>query len=609
MAYGDNKEIFVKEIDGVKAPAGFHYMPNGRLMSDADHVAVHGYVERKIASFDFDTRDVLNEGETRGFTVRGSQGAVFSLEIYDNTGKYYNFYTKTWSTTKAMLSKKSISGAYTGSIKFDALPDSSLKTYTVNVYAETVYNIKTSHASYTERKNADSSINVNKSTGSNSNILTKTIYQDALKTLKLSCVAPSLYDTSSNTVAATTSSTNRITIDDGDGSSDVATNPKNVQVGDKVTETGIASSLHALVTKVDPDGDNTNEIEISISDSVTNNATITFTPPFNGMTPHDDNSDTGSSSATISSGNDTTIPFSVVITALTGRNFKVIKTPTTDDLCAYTTVTFGSAALAIEGEDTSSSTYYRWPVTNIANLKQGMTLDPSRRGFTSAPAVTPASISDYNATSTQQVLQEGEYDNYITTSTVDDVSVPAVDPYGNDVTAVDRNGRTTAQAGNIVFSAQQADALKSDSGVRIFAHGQKGIEDLTGVKVELNVIGMAYSGSANPVTAVASTTTSGAVSSSTTIGLADVGAVSSGMAVSGVGISAAAANPTVVSKTTDDGAGNIVVSSAQTLESGQTLYFHGGASNITIRGALKVSNMAINDINIFFDVERFLTAV
>jgi hypothetical protein len=120
---------------------------------------------------------------------------------------------------------------------------------------------------------------------------------------------------------------------------------------------------------------------------------------------------------------------------------------------------------------------------------------------------------------------------------------------------------------------------------------------------------MAYSGSANPVTAVASTTTSGAVSSSTTIGLADVGAVSQGMTVSGVGINAAAANPTVVSKSTNDGAGNIVVSSAQTLESGQTLFFNGGSSNITIRGTLKVSNMAINNVDIFFDVERFLAAV
>jgi len=550
---------------------------------------------------------LLNEGETSDFRVKADKGAVFSLEIYDNTGKYYNFYTNIWSTTKAMLSKKSINGVYSGTINFNALPDSSLKTYTVNLYAETVYNIKTFHNDYIEIRNDDNSININKSTGSSSNVLTKIIYQDALKTLKLSCVAPSLYTKSTNTVAATTSGTNRITIDDGDGSSNIATNPRVVQVGDKVTETGIASSLHALVTKINPDGDNTNEIEINISDSVTNNETITFTPPFNGMTPHDTDSDAGAFSSTISSGNDTVITFGIGISALAGRNFNVLRVPTTDDLCAYTTVTFGSSALAIEGENTSSSSvFYRWPVTNIANLKQGMQLDPIR---TNRSITTPASISDYRATSTQEVLVEGEYNNYINNTIVEDVFVPAVDAYGNNVTAVDRNGRITAQAGNIVFNVQQADALKSDSGVRIFAHGQKGIEDLTGVKVELNITSMAYSGSTNPVRAAASTTTSGAVGNSTTIGLADVGAVSQGMTVSGVGIDASAANPTVVSKSTNDGAGNIVVSSAQTLESGQTLFFNGGADTIVIRGTLKVSNMAINDVNIFFDVERFLTAV
>jgi len=608
MAYGNsvnsvNKEIFVKEKDGVKAPAGFHYMPSGRLMSDADHIAVHGYTERKITSLNIDTKDILNGGETRNFDVQGNRGAVFSLEIYDNTGKYYNFYTRTWSTTKAMLSKKSISGAYAGSIKFDALPDSSLKTYTVNVYAETVYNIKTSHVAYREARNGDDSININKSTGSNSNILTKIIYQDALKTLKLSCVAPSLYAYSGSTVDGTTSSSNRIVIDADATDTDI------VRVGDKILSSGIASGVHALVTKVNPDGDDVNEIEMSISDSASDGVVIGFYPPFNAMTPHGSDSDTGAVSSSISSGNSTVIPFSVSIAPTTGRTFNVSKIPTTNDLCAYTTVTFESAALAIEGEDTSSDTvFYRWPITNIANLTRGMKLDPARSG-TGLNTTSPAFISDYTTTATQQVLKEGEYDNYITTSTVDNVSVPAIDPYGNDITAVDRNGRTTAQAGNIVFNVQQADALKSDSGVRIFAYGQKGIEALTGVKVELNVASMAYSGSTNPVTAAASTTTSGAVSSSTTIGLADVGAVSQGMIVSGVGIAPRVANPTVVSKSTNDGAGNIVVSAAQTLESGQTLYFHGGTSGVTIRGTLKVSNMAINDVDIFFDVERFMTAV
>ena len=676
MAYGNNgnngnKQVFVKTKDEIKAPAGFHYMPNGKLMSDADHVAVHGYIEQKITSFYVDTRDILHEGETRTFEVNGSDGAVFSLEIYDDTGKYYNFYTKTWSTEKAILSKQKISAkAYNVSVKFpilgfvdatcdydsdptithddddgaieagmsvtgtgipnsatvssvtsdtafelsasttgDAITNGSLrfsklKTYTINLFAETVHNIKTVHAPLVESRNADNSININAATGSNSNIVTKIIYQDVLKTFKLSCVAPSLYETSADTVNGATSGTNRIVVDAD------ATDTNIVRVGDKLVTTGIASAVHALVTKVNPDGDNVNEIEISVSDSASDGAIISFTPPFNGMTPHDDESDAGSKIVSLSSGSNTKVGFSVSISPLTGRTFNVLRTPTVNDLCAYTTVTFESAALAIEGEDTSSaSVFYRWPITNIANLTQGMVLDPARSGAGGAgDTTTPASISNYRTTTTQKIIKEGDYNNYINSITVDDILVDAVDAYANDVTTVDRNGRVTAQKGNIIFDKQQADALKSNT-VRIFAYGQAGIEALTGIKVKLSVTSMAYAGSTNPVNAAVSTTTSGAVSSSTTIGLAEVRNISQGMTVSGVGINAAVANPIVVSKNAISGAGNITVSAAQTLESGQTLYFNGGSQNVTIRGNLEVSNMAIGDVNLFFDVEKFLTAV
>jgi len=592
MAY--EKTPFIKTKNNVKAPSGFHYMPSGKLMSDADHVAVHGYVEPKIMVFDFSTKDILNKGETRRFTIRGNEEAVFSLEIYDNTSKYYNFNTKVWATEKARLSTKRLNYNYTVSVVFDALPDSSLKTYTVNLFAETVHNIKTSHVPRVEVRNADNSININKSTGSNSSILTKIIYQDALKDLKISCIAPSLYEASADTVDGATSGTNRIVID-GD-----ATDQNVVKVGDKVTGTGIAASVHALVTKIDPDGDNTNEFEIGITDSIGDEVAITFTPPFNGMTPHDDDSDTGSQTTTISSTNDIIVPFSITCTPLSGRTFDVSRIPTINDLCAYTTVTFASAALAIEGEDVSSSTYFRWPITNIANITQGMVLDAARTG-SGVNTTTPASISNYKTTTTKIELKEGVYGNYLNNATVDDISVKAVDAYGNDVTAVDRNGRITAQIGNVVFSKQQADALKSDSGVRVFAYGSRNIEALTGMQVALSNV------TVTPTQV--STTTSGAVSGSTTIGLAEVGNISQGMSIRGVGVAARVANPTIVSKNAISGAGNVIASASQTLESGQTLFFDGGTNSVVIAGKIKISNMAIADVDLFFDVERFLTAV
>ena len=602
MAY--ESKPFLKIRNGIKAPNGFHYMPNGKLMSDADHVAMFGYIDQKINSININLKDIHTDGETRRFSIFGDEYAIFSLKIFDSnaTPKYYNFYTETWSTEVTGLDKISLNKNYTGSIAFPALTEvpGGVMKYTINLIAETCHNVRTIHANLVEVRNADNSININESKGSSSNVLTKILNQDTVKTLKLSAIAPSLYEASSSTVDGATSSSNRIVID-GD-----ATDKNIVQVGDKVTSTGVAASVHALVGIINPDGDNTNEIQISISDSCSDGALIASTPPFNGMTPHDDDSDAGSDSFSVPSGNSFKSTFSVSLTPQSGRIFRVLRNPTVEDLCAYKTVTFGSAALALEGEDVSASTYFRWPVDNIASLKAGMLLDPARTG-TGANTTTPAFISDYRTTKTEQQIIENAYGNYINSETVDDVVVDAVDTYNNIVTTVDRNGRTTAQAGNIIFDTKQADALKSDSGVRIFAHGPKNIETLTGVKVNISNIDVAFAG--DGTNEAVSTTTSGAVSSSTTIGLTSVTNVSKGMQVRGVGISASTANPTVVSKSASTGGANITVSAAQTLESGQTLFFDNGSGNVTIRGTIEVSNMDIANVDLFFDVERFLESI
>ena len=126
MSY--HNEGFVKEKDGVVAPKGFHYMPNGKLMSDADHIAIHGYIDKKITSFNINTKDINYLGETRSFTVSGDKGAVFSLEIHDDAAgsptlapSYYNFNTNTWSSLKTGLYNIELIGSYTFSITFPAI--------------------------------------------------------------------------------------------------------------------------------------------------------------------------------------------------------------------------------------------------------------------------------------------------------------------------------------------------------------------------------------------------------------------------------------------------------------------------------------------------------
>jgi len=661
---------FVKEKDGVVAPAGFHYMPNGKLMSDADHIAVNGYIEKKITGFNINAQDISYDGESRAFTVNGNNGAVFGLEIYDDADvrNYYNFNTNTWSTSKAGLNNIELTGSYTFSIKFptieftdatcvydddeiiahaddggkikvgmtvtgsgipagatvasvantqrfDLSVDTTggavtngtlafgglLKKYTIDLHAKTVDNIKTKHTTYSEVRNLDNTVNINKSTGSNSDLLRKTIYQDVKKNLYLSCIAPSLTDASADVVASFVGSADplmsRVIITNGN-----ATDPNVVQVGDKVTGTGVAAEIHALVTKINPDGDNAKELEINANDDIGDGVAINFTPAFNGVTPSPATPAARTTLST-SSGNRSKHSFSITVTALAGRAMTLMTTPTIDHLCTYKTVTFGADPIVIAGEDISggAGNHFGWPVDNVTGLTNGMSLDPARTG-TGLNTTTPATISNYNTTETIYVLGAEDDPTSIVAKKQSKLSINGVNPEGNPITAIDRNDFITAQAGNIIFSKQQANALKADSGVRIFGYGQEQISSLTnGVSVALSNMSV--------TSAQISTTTSGAVNGSTTIGLDEVGNICSASTIRGVGIDSTAANPTVSVKFAIDGAANITASAAQTLEDNQTLYFDGASNVLTITGDIEVLNMGISDTTLYFDLEKFIRIV
>lgn len=595
MAY--KEEEFVKELNGVKAPRGFHYMPNGKLMNDAHHIAQYGYVDKKINSIDIDFTDVSHLGENRSFTISGD--GYVSIEIYDDatTPNYYNFYNKTWSTDKnGSIHKIKIRGTYTNYISFDE-NTSSLKKFTFRVIAETVYNCRTLHGEYIESRNLDNSININKSTGSNSNIVEKIIYQDVEKSLFISCIAPSKYATVTDTVDGATSSSNRLVFDNNLSS-------KGAFVGDLITTGSEATTAEfTLITSIDPDGDNPKEIQTSLANSISDGATVTFTPAFNGVTPHSSDSTTGRDEISISSGGTKSSSFTVTITAPSGRLLAVTKIPTTSDLCFFKNVTIGSSALDLPGEDTSGGNF-RWPVDNIAGITEGMSLDPARSGG-GTNTTTPSIIKSYITTTTIKSFDQNEDYGFLYDEEIQEENINGVDSGTNDITAVDRNGRPTAQAGNLIFSKQQASALASDSSVRIFAQGAEQIKSMTGMDISLSNVEV------TPTDLLI--TTSGTVSNSTTIPLAStdggMGNVVVGAEISGTNIDASVANPTVVSKAGQTGAGNIVVSSNQTLESGQVLSVKNFTNTITITGNINVSNFPLSNTEIFLNLERFLISV
>ena len=112
---------------GQTAPDGYHYMPDGTLMLNNAHTG--SYNAKVIRSFSLDLSDLPAASETRSFSISGSNGAVFSLEVKNEDNYYYNFTTNLFQAAKARLDNKTIaSGAYKGSIIFP----STTTTDTVN---------------------------------------------------------------------------------------------------------------------------------------------------------------------------------------------------------------------------------------------------------------------------------------------------------------------------------------------------------------------------------------------------------------------------------------------------------------------------------------------
>ena len=157
---------------GKSAPAGYHYMPDGTLMSDIEHAMLHG--TRTITDIKMDFNNIKAVGESRRFTVLGDEGAVFSLEIKNEDNSYYNFQTGLFQAAITRLSNVSISGSsYSGNIVFPTVTDAD--QYDIFLFAESIYNTK--HATVNEVRFPDNSFDANSSTGSNSNLVQKVIYQ------------------------------------------------------------------------------------------------------------------------------------------------------------------------------------------------------------------------------------------------------------------------------------------------------------------------------------------------------------------------------------------------------------------------------------------------
>ena len=465
--------------------------------------------QKVIKGIDIDLSNIKADGETRTFTIFATNESVFSLIILNNHNNYYNFDTKTFTTTPKSLNNIVIKGGtYKNTIVFPKLPDTNTDHYTLHLIASLKDN--TIHSDYKEARYADGTIDFNSSKGSDSAVLIKKIYQHVDKTITLTAISPNALTAFSGTVPVT----------------------------DTVTVAG-------------------------------NNA-------------------------------GKTISFTVTATAEVSRNFVVKKQPTINDVFAFVTRTIGSAGIAITGENTDSgSLFYKWPVDIIVGLKEGMFISKATN------VTNGTKISEYRETVDEKVLEKqpnakGVFEVSSKTKKSTIVLENAVQSTGVKTVT---NGVVTSQPGNVVFNKQQAEALKDDT-IKVFAYGRDGILSLSGYDVKFSNLKV-------ELTAVTTTTTSSTVgSASTSVAIAERAGIRDKVStVTGIGVDTSSAIPTVVSGAgAVSGAGTVVLSAAQELESGVTLTF-GGASRIaTITGDIEVLKAGPENLTLRIDLEKILTA-
>jgi len=230
---------------------------------------------------------------------------------------------------------------------------------------------------------------------------------------------------------------------------------------------------------------------------------------------------------------------------------------------------------------------YQWSVDNIDKLQLGMPL-------LAGTNVTAGSITDnyqdsitiFEGTDEEEVIIKNEKQ--------------FKDTKGQKPTVV--KGLVTAQPGNIIFNNQQVLAFGGGTQT-LAAYGIQNILNSYGYEVDVTDLKIS-------LTPITTTTTSSTVgSSSTSVVVASRNGILDNVStVSGIGIDPKVANPTVASGAgAVSGAGTIVLSAAQELESGITLTFPGAGQVATITGNIEVLKAGTASQNIYIDVEKLLS--
>ena len=544
---------------GQIAPPGYHYMPDGSLMLDSE-MPIQGKV---IRSFDLDLSDLPATSERRRFNISGSRGAEFKLEVKDNTtGYYYNFVTNTFQATASSLEEEILGRSYSGAITFPAVTGGD-DQYDIYLYAKP----GTEHAAYREVRFGDGSLDINNSTGSNSLVVQKVIYQYAALTLTLSGYSPA------GTVAGTF------------GTDTISINRGKTQAKTAFSFTTTAATTAAYrILRQPVAGD-----VLAFIQPVVGSAPIDL--PGENIYPSVNNTDTvnGAVTSGVRVTMDTAVASKMKVgDRITGNAALDAATVTVVSLASTYDFTM-SEAIAIEDGITlsfSNRMNFSWPITKANLIKPGMIVVPN----TDVTAGTV--VGAYEDTIT--IFEDTKDEKVIIKN-----ARPAISTVGKKPTIV--KGLITAQDGDVVFDKQQALALAGDT-LKLGGYGENEILRVYGWEVKFTDLAIA-------LTAPTTTTTAASAggSSANVVVTSKEGVINNVSRVGGIGINPALQNPLITSGGGATGGGTWVVDAVQTLESGITLTVENTGRVATITGNIQIVKAGTADQTLRFDVEKLLS--
>ncbi len=634
------------------APPGYHYMPDGSLMLDSE-MTTQGKV---IRSFDLDLSDLPATSERRSFSILGDNGSQFKLTIKDNTtGYYYNFVTNAFQATVSSLEARISNTKYDGSITFPAVTGGD-DQYDIFFYAKP----GTKHVGYNEVRFADGSIDINSTTGSNSLLIQKVIYQYAA--IDLTFRANSLTST-------TPGSTTSAAISNNIGRSKVKT-------AFSLTYTAAATAAYRIL-KQPTASDIINWVQPTIGSAPIDLPGENIYPTARAVFTGDDVNSAVTSGAVVRMSNtdlSAVIEVGDKITADTttdvltepgvGATIKLTDVECNDMMAVGDRITSSAGNLEIDTEvflirainidgdvrtfqigDESGSTVsddvaarldgvsvifshkVNRSLTTVTVVETGGTATDFtmsqdiqlRRGATLT--FTPRKNYSWPINNFAHVLKEGmvvvpdvtigtgvTLQKYQDTVTIFEGTTQEETIIKNEAQAVNATGAATvtkgvvtAQAGSIVFSSQQVLTLASDA-VSIGAYGEAGISLLNGWDVKFSDLAIA-------LTAPTTTTTEvSAGGSSADIAVTDrEGVINNVSRVGGIGINPVLQNPLITSGGGADGAGDWTMDAVQTLENGATLTIENTGRVATITGNVEVVKAGTSALNLYFDIEKLLS--